>query len=560
HAQSLHTLTKKNIAFEWTDSCQKAFEYFKQALCTAPVLKYPDFSREFRIYSDASEVALGGVLCQLNDDNFEQPISYFSRTLVSAERRYSNTEREILAVCDSLKFFRPYIYGGTVTCFTDHDAVIKLMRAENPSQRLAKWQFTLMGEVDWSVRYIQGDKNVVADCLSRIPNFSVGTDTAPLISVVTRAQTSRRNEEQIRHSAENSEDDENSEYNIDDNINFNDDNLDLDIDDLDSSGVQIDNKLVDDVISGQSEDSDLSEMIEYIRYSKLPDNKSRANLIVKRRPLYQLIDGILKHLDPHQKAELRLVVPLALRQRVLCALHDDAFAGHQGEYVTYDRMRKRFYWDGMYTDTHKYISSCDSCLRNKGGPYPHRVPMTLIPSGEPWDICGVDIAGPFPISANENRFILGFIDYKTRYAFTEALSETSAATIARVFLDKVICVVGPPRLLLSDRGSNFLSEILTEVCNLLQTRCCTTTAYHPQTNGKCERFWGSIKSMLKMYVDSDQQNWCEMLSLVTYSYNTGVRSSTSFSSYELLFGFPPHVPLDNLLIPPSHVHPISTPR
>ncbi|MCP3667673.1 MAG: hypothetical protein GY696_35150, partial [Gammaproteobacteria bacterium] len=115
YAQPLHALTQKNAAFEWTENCQKSFEYFKQALCAAPVLRYPDFSSEFRIYSDASEFALGGVLCQLNSENLEQPISYFSRTLVSAERCYSNTEREILPLCESLKFFRPYIYGGTIT-------------------------------------------------------------------------------------------------------------------------------------------------------------------------------------------------------------------------------------------------------------------------------------------------------------------------------------------------------------------------------------------------------------------------------------------------------------
>ncbi len=214
------------------------------------------------------------------------------------------------------------------------------MQAENPSQHLAKWQFTLQGEVDSSVRYVQGSKNVMADCLSRIPNFSEPHNFDPSVLVITRAKAKSQNSAETTDVVTqnvNCDNDENSE-NIDDNKNLNNsvDDLDLDIDDLDSSGVQIDNKLIDDVISGQSEDSDLSEMINYITYSKLPDDKAKANLVVKRRPLYQFIDDTLKHLDPHQKAELRLVVPKALRQRVLCALHDDAFAGHQGEYVTYD--------------------------------------------------------------------------------------------------------------------------------------------------------------------------------------------------------------------------------
>lgn len=190
YAQVLHSLTGKNADFVWTEECQRSFDHLKQALCNAPVLVYPNFSAEFRVYIDASEVALGSVLCQLNDDGDEQPISFYSRCLVPAERRYTNTEREILAVCESLKNFRPYIYAGTVTCFTDHQAILRLLRSENPSQRLAKWQFTLMGQTDWSVRYVQGKKNVVADCLSRIPNFSlecVSTTEDSSVSVITRS-------------------------------------------------------------------------------------------------------------------------------------------------------------------------------------------------------------------------------------------------------------------------------------------------------------------------------------------------------------------------------------
>ncbi|MCP3667672.1 MAG: hypothetical protein GY696_35145 [Gammaproteobacteria bacterium] len=178
--------------------------------------------------------------------------------------------------------------------------------------------------------------------MSRIPNFAEINSAYPSVSAVTRAQkrsqnvAETHNSDTISDDVTHDDDDLNSDLDFNENLNLNEDNLSLDIDDLDNSGVHIDNELIDDVISGQTGDDNLREMIEYIETSRLPENKARANLVVKRRQLYHLIDGVLKHLDPHQKSELRIVVPLQLRQRVLGALHDDAFAGHQGEYVTYD--------------------------------------------------------------------------------------------------------------------------------------------------------------------------------------------------------------------------------
>lgn len=109
--------------------------------------------------------------------------------------------------------------------------------------------------------------------------------------------------------------------------------------------------------------------------------------------------------------------------------------------------------------------------------------------------------------------------------------------------------MGPPRVLLSDRGSNFLSAIVTSLCDLLKVTRAATTAYHPQTNGRIERFWGTLKSMLAMYVSEDRDNWDEVLGIVTYAYNSSPRTSTGFSPCELLFGISPRLPIDQMLIP-----------
>ncbi len=231
--------------------------------------------------------------------------------------------------------------------------------------------------------------------------------------------------------------------------------------------------------------------------------------------------------------------------------HDDPLSGHQGISVTYDRLRKNFYWDGMYTDCVRHIRSCDKCLRNKRGAAPTAGPLSLLSMcSYCFERVGTDVCGPYPESEDENTHVIAFVDYLSRWAITVPCKNPTAETIAQAYIEKVVCQFGPATTLLSDRGSNFLSDIVTEICKFMQTQRVSTTAYHPQTNGKTERFWGALNSMLKMFVDEDSTNWDLMLPFVTFAYNTGVRSGTGFSPYEVLFGHAPRLPIDNILVPP----------
>ncbi len=266
------------MKFEWTDKCEQNFRKLKEALCSAPVLAYPDFSKEFRIYCDASSVALGAVICQQNEIGVEQPISYYSRILNKSEKRYGNTERELLACHEGLKNFRSYLYGGECVVFTDHKAIEYLRNTENPSQRLAKWQYSLMGEIDWKVKYVPGPKNVVADMLSRIPDFSdsasesdvlndsVWDESPPEICVVTRAKTSAFGKEKSESnpvSAPNQGD--NSPGNLIKSEKCCDEtDLRLNLDDLDDSGVNFDKDLRDRVIKTQDSDSMILKLKAFI--------------------------------------------------------------------------------------------------------------------------------------------------------------------------------------------------------------------------------------------------------------------------------------------------------
>ncbi|KAJ1172733.1 hypothetical protein NDU88_004576 [Pleurodeles waltl] len=105
------TSKKQPRLLNWTEACQKAFDSLKKAMCTAPVLKAPDYSQEFIVQIDASEHSIGAVLAQLNEEGSDQPVAFISRRLLPQEKRWSAIEREAFALVWALKKLRPYLFG-----------------------------------------------------------------------------------------------------------------------------------------------------------------------------------------------------------------------------------------------------------------------------------------------------------------------------------------------------------------------------------------------------------------------------------------------------------------
>ena len=134
----LLNLIKKTQPWQWSAEQQEAFERLKLALTKAPVLATPDFTREFAILCDASNEAIGAVLTQEFEDE-EHPIMYVHRVVTSAEKNYSTTEKECLALVWAIKKLRPYLEGYRFTTITDHSALRWLKNLREPTGRLARW-------------------------------------------------------------------------------------------------------------------------------------------------------------------------------------------------------------------------------------------------------------------------------------------------------------------------------------------------------------------------------------------------------------------------------------
>ncbi|GFW92702.1 retrovirus-related Pol polyprotein from transposon 17.6 [Trichonephila clavipes] len=226
----------------------EAFNSLKKALTSDPVLGMYDERASTEIHTDASGYGIGAVLVQIQN-NVEKVIAYASRTLTKAEKNYSTTERECLAIVWATNKFRPYIFGKHFTVVTDHHSLCWLMNLKDPSGRLARWALRLQ-EHDFDVKY------------------------------------------------------------------------------------KTDGKLW------------------------LP------------------------------------VIPKHLRADILRHFHDAPTAGHLGFAKTYDRIRKRFYWPGMYRNVVRYVMHCRECQRRKS--VPQRPPGRLVPippAIAPFHRIGIDLLG-----------------------------------------------------------------------------------------------------------------------------------------------------------------------
>ncbi|KAL5503369.1 hypothetical protein EMCRGX_G010306 [Ephydatia muelleri] len=176
--EPLHKLTRKSgSSYQWTEQCDSAFRVLKQRLTTPPILAYPNFSNPFVLATDASGIALGGILSQTTDGK-EQVIAYWSRQMNNAERRYSTIEREALAVVAAVKEFYPYLYGRPFTLLTDHNPLTSLQGLKDTGGRLTRWLLYLQ-QFDIKVLYRPGRCNGNADTMSRRPD-----DSADQVAVV----------------------------------------------------------------------------------------------------------------------------------------------------------------------------------------------------------------------------------------------------------------------------------------------------------------------------------------------------------------------------------------
>lgn len=184
----LTELTKKLTAYQWGAAEQSALEQLKEAVTSAPLLLNADPSKPYTVYTDASGYAVGAALMQDHGAG-EQPIAYYSHKMNPAECKYPVYEQELLAVKHALLEWRHYLLGNHFVIYTDHQSLTWLKSQPNLSTRQARW-LDLFTEYDYTIEYIKGQTNSVADALSRridLKSLSIASVTDDVLSRVRMA-------------------------------------------------------------------------------------------------------------------------------------------------------------------------------------------------------------------------------------------------------------------------------------------------------------------------------------------------------------------------------------
>ena len=250
----------------------------------------------------------------------------------------------------------------------------------------------------------------------------------------------------------------------------------------------------EDIAKYQCSDPQLLPMIDYLKSGKLPEEESEAKKLVMEHSQYDLIDDVLHHENPTNRGTWRVVVPHQLQSELLQETHRGKFSGHFAKKRIYETLRKHYWWKGMRGDVRKYCRSCIECITRRGPGRAIRPPLQSIPVGGPFHRVGVDIL-QLPLTESGNRYVVVFLDYLTKWAEAFAIPNQSAPTIARILVEEIFCRHGAPEHLLSDRGANFLSELMQEVCKLLSIKKVNTSGYHPQSDGLVEKFNSTLREV-----------------------------------------------------------------
>ena len=488
----------------WNNECQKAFDITRKLLISEPILKLPQFNLPFMLDTDASNYGIGGVLSQ-EQNNEIHPIAYFSKQLSKTERNYSTTERELLAIVATIEHFHQFLYGTQFVVNTDHQPLKYIFKIKEPAARLLRWMVRL-SNYDFEIRYKRGIANGNADALSRLPE-------------------------------ESSDLEESNETII---INF----IIADVDSLNDD---------------QTTDPDLKWLYD-LKVQAYQENKN--HIILKefanhtRRSLYaqwnriKIINGTLYRawtIKNQNKYQLifQYIVPNHQRLKILQLSHDHKASCHLGVEKTANRIKERFYWPNWESEVRQYVVSCEICQKIKAPSINRITTLQPILPQRPLQIITTDCMGPLPKSTSGNEYVLVIIDHFTKLVELFPLRHIKASNVAKSLL-KFVCRHGIPEQILSDRGTNYQSELIENLCGLLDIHKTQTAAYHPQADGLSERFMRPLKDMISAYISENQRDWDKNIDLIAFAYNTAVHSTTKYSPYYLLYGRIPKIPLDIL--------------
>lgn len=484
----LYNLLKKEVKFEWSNECQRAFDLCKKELCGDHLLEHYDAGKPIVITCDASDDGISGILShRINGE--EKPVFFVSRKLTVTEKKYPILHREALAIVFAVEKFYKYVYGHFIEIFTDHKPLIGvfgLKKGEPPvvATRLQGYIMRL-SIYDYEVKYRKGKENGNADMLSRLP-----IDESP-----------------------------SSEDKIEEKVcliksNFADAKLKLNI----------------DLIREQTNKDEKLRKLKFHILNGWSDNVSRdLRHYYDKNEVLGIDCGCLMMED-------RLIIPEKLKFAVLRLLHTNHLGISRMKMIA----RKYVYWEGINGDVEKTVQMCEICQKFRKDDQKKVVGSWPEPR-YPFERVHIDF-----FSFGGKEFLI-FVDAFSRWLEIKRMSKTNAQAVLKE-LEKIFKTFGFAKELVSDNGPPFFSLEFNSSLESWGIKVTKSPPYHPQSNGIVERAVQTAKSFLRKITEKNlnDSQVTEALENFLFDYRNQPHTQENFTPSQRIFKFTPRTELTTL--------------
>ncbi|KAH9585992.1 hypothetical protein MS3_00007063 [Schistosoma haematobium] len=434
----------KNVKWSWSATCQTFFDEIKKVLVSDLLLTHYDPSLPIVVASDASHYGIGAVISHIMPDGSEKAISHAARSLTSAERNYSQIEKEALSIIFAVKKFHKMIFGRQFTLLTDHKPLLAIFESKKgipvyTANRLQRWGTTLLG-YDFKIKYQPTTDFGQADALSRLIGSQVKQKEDTLVAAIeTETEVHRVLEDAV-------------------------------------DGLPVTFKAIKDATEN---DKTLREVSGYL-LTKWPNRRFQGEMLqyFRRRDSLMMVDSCIMFGD-------RIIVPKVLRYKVLKQFH----SGHPGINKMKALAGSYAYWPTMDQDIENRCRNCSSCLQAAKSPSKCE-PQQWEKPNSPWERLHADFAGPI-----QGKMFLIIVDAFTKWPEVYIMPNcTTSETIRK--LSTLFSSFGVPETLVTDNGSQFAAESFKHFCRTNGINHLRSPPYHPQSNGQAERFVDTFKRAL----------------------------------------------------------------
>lgn len=506
----LTNLTGKST-FEWTATCDKAFQEMKALAAMDVLLKYPDHNKPFVIETDSSDYQLGAVILQAG-----YPVAYYSRKLTPAQMNYTTIEKELLSIVETLKTFRTMLYGAELHIHTDHKNLTYSM-TQYTTQRVLRWRL-LLEDFGAKFYYKKGETNVVADALSRVPRLN---DTA------SSTQSSAPIDPILYY--EEYDEDHSDEYYfgpcaephcfLTDCLLFyprfdNDERYPFDFETI--SHYQTQDTALQDLLRNNPDMYSKRPMggAEIICIGETDTGDSSGLIALPRQmvvPLLKYYHGLLGHAEAATKLE--------------------------------KTVRRHFSHPDIGKKAKELIVNCDICKRMKYSRLNYgELPIREISHVLPWQQVHVDMIGPWQLKVNKTNIkieALTCIEPVLNLLEIYRCNNKKGNTVTRAFENGYLSRYPRPLECIHDNGPEFICEEFQTLLKNMGIKRKPTTSNNPQANGIIEAVHKTVGQVLRTYMElKPPRNQEEVETLIESALATAMHACRC-SAHLSLGGFSP---------------------